>query len=333
MTETVTLVGAGPGGAELLTRGGGAALRQADAVVYDRLVDESILDLIPKGAERICVGKKMGHHPVPQDEINALLVRLARQGKRTVRLKGGDCYLFGRGGEECEYLKAHGVPFRVLPGVTSALAAPAFAGIPVTHRDFCSSVHIVTAHARAGKPLCIDFEALVRTGGTLVFLMGLTALRQVTDGLAAAGMSPDMPAAVIENGARGTQRKVVSTVCELADAVEKAGVHSPALIVVGRVCALSGTLDWWTALPLHGKTLAVTRPEGRNAGLVDGLRALGAEVIAAPCIELHERGDTASLTGALGEKHDWGCSPRRQAYRLRYVHCFAQGAICARCTG
>ena len=305
MTETVTLVGAGPGGAELLTRGGGAALRQADAVVYDRLVDESILDLIPKGAERICVGKKMGHHPVPQDEINDLLVRLARQGKRTVRLKGGDCYLFGRGGEECEYLKAHGVPFRVLPGVTSALAAPAFAGIPVTHRDFCSSVHIVTAHARAGKPLCIDFEALVRTGGTLVFLMGLTALRQVTDGLAAAGMPPDMPAAVIENGARGTQRKVVSTVGELADAAEKARVHSPALIVVGRVCALSGTLDWWTALPLHGKTLAVTRPEERNAGLADGLRALGAEVIAAPCIELHERGDTASLTGALEEKHDW----------------------------
>ena len=305
MTETVTLVGAGPGGAELLTCGGGAALRQADAVVYDRLVDESILDLIPKGAERICVGKKMGHHPVPQDEINALLVRLARQGKRTVRLKGGDCYLFGRGGEECEYLKAHGVPFRVLPGVTSALAAPAFAGIPVTHRDFCSSVHIVTAHARAGKPLCIDFEALVRTGGTLVFLMGLTALRQVTDGLTAAGMPPDMPAAVIENGARGTQRKVVSTVGELADAAEKARVHSPALIVVGRVCALSGTLDWWTALPLHGKTLAVTRPEERNAGLVDGLRALGAEVIAAPCIELHERGDMASLTGALEEKHDW----------------------------
>lgn len=305
MTETVTLVGAGPGGAELLTRGGFAALREADAVVYDRLVDESILDLIPKGAERICVGKQMGHHPVPQGEINEILVRLAQQGRRIVRLKGGDCYLFGRGGEECEYLKAHGVPFRVLPGVTSALAAPAFAGIPVTHRDFCSSVHIVTAHARAGKPLSIDFEALVRTGGTLVFLMGLTALRQVTDGLTAAGMPQDMPAAVIENGARGTQRKVVSTVGELTDAVRNAGVRSPALIVVGRVCALSGELDWWTALPLHGKTLAVTRPEGRNEGLVNGLRALGAEVIAAPCIELREREDTATLMQALDAPHDW----------------------------
>ena len=305
MTGTVTLVGAGPGSAALLTRGGCAALQEADAVVYDRLVDESILDLISKGAERICVGKEMGHHPVPQDEINAILVQLAQQGKRTVRLKGGDCYLFGRGGEECEYLKAHGVPFRVLPGVTSALAVPAFAGIPVTHRDFCSSVHIVTAHARVGRPLAIDFDALVRTGGTLVFLMGLTALRQVTDGLAAAGLPLDMPAAVIENGARGTQRKVVSTVGALADAVRNAGVRSPALIVVGQVCALSDTLDWWTALLLHGKTLAVTRPEERNESLVNGLRALGAEVIAAPCIELREREDTASLTQALAAPHDW----------------------------
>ncbi len=243
---------------------------------------------------------------MPQDEINALLVRLARQGKRTVRLKGGDCYLFGRGGEECEYLKAHGVPFRVLPGVTSALAAaPAFAGIPVTHRDFCSSVHIVTAHARAGKPLCIDFEALVRTGGTLVFLMGLTALRQVTDGLVAAGMPSDMSAAVIENGARGTQRKVVSTVGGVGGRGRKGrGAQPGAHRGRARLCAERyARLVDGAAAPR--KTLAVTRPEERNAGLVDGLRALGAEVIAAPCIELHERGDTASLTGALEKKHDW----------------------------
>ena len=262
MTETVTLVGAGPGDAALLTLGGLAALKNADAVVYDRLVDESILDLVPEGAARICVGKEQGHHPVPQDEINAILVRLAREGKRTVRLKGGDGFLFGRGGEECEYLRAHGVPFRVLPGVTSALAAPAFAGIPVTHRDFCSSVHIVTAHARAGKPLSIDFEALVRTKGTLVFLMGLASLEQVMHGLSDAGMSGDTPAAVIENGARGTQRKVIATVRDIAQEVRRREIKSPALIVVGRVCALSDTLDWWTPLPLHGKTVAVTRNTG-----------------------------------------------------------------------
>lgn len=305
MTETVTLVGAGPGGAALLTLGGLAALRDADAVVYDRLVDESVLDLVPSGAERICVGKKQGHHPVPQDEINAILVRLAQEGKRTVRLKGGDCYLFGRGGEECEYLKAHGVPFRVLPGVTSALAAPAFAGIPVTHRDFCSSVHIVTAHARAGKPLSIDFEALVRTKGTLVFLMGLSALEQVMQGLTRAGMPEETPAAVIENGARGTQRKVVSTVRALAHEVRQADLKSPALIVVGRVCELSEMLDWWTPLPLHGKTVAVTRPQGRGNALVSGLRALGAEVIAAPCIEIREREDVSALERALAARHTW----------------------------
>lgn len=268
MTETVTLVGAGPGDAALLTLGGLAALKNADAVVYDRLVDDSILDLVPEGAARICVGKEQGHHPVPQDEINAILVRLAREGKRTVRLKGGDGFLFGRGGEECEYLRAHGVPFRVLPGVTSALAAPAFAGIPVTHRDFCSSVHIVTAHARAGKPLSIDFEALVRTKGTLVFLMGLASLEQVMHGLSDAGMPGDTPAAVIENGARGTQRKVIATVRDIAQEVRRREIKSPALIVVGRVCALSDTLDWWTPLPLHGKTVAVTRPQGRGNALV-----------------------------------------------------------------
>ena len=305
MTETVTLVGAGPGDAALLTLGGLAALKDADAVVYDRLVDESILDLVPEGAARICVGKEQGHHPVPQDEINAILVRLAREGKRTVRLKGGDGFLFGRGGEECEYLRAHGVPFRVLPGVTSALAAPAFAGIPVTHRDFCSSVHIVTAHARAGKPLSIDFEALVRTKGTLVFLMGLASLEQVMHGLSDAGMSGDTPAAVIENGARGTQRKVIATVRDIAQEVRRREIKSPALIVVGRVCALSDTLDWWTPLPLHGKTVAVTRPQGRGNALVSGLRALGAEVIAAPCIEIREREDVSALARALETEHTW----------------------------
>lgn len=305
MTGTVTLVGAGPGDKGLLTTAGAQAIAQADAVVYDRLVGEDILDLIPSGAACVSVGKENNHHPVPQPEINEILVRLAREGKNVVRLKGGDCFLFGRGGEECEHLLANGVPFRVIPGVTSALAAPAFAGIPVTHRDFTSSVHIITAHARAGKPLKIDFASLVRLDGTLVFLMGLTALEQVTDGLLRAGMQPNMPAAVIENGARGTQRKVVTDLADLAGAVRKAGLQSPALIVVGRVCKLSDALDWFTPLPLHGKTIVVTRPKARAGTLAARLRALGANVIEAPCIETVEREDTQPLAAALEQPHDW----------------------------
>lgn len=305
MTGTVTLVGAGPGDKGLLTTAGAQALAQADAVVYDRLVGEDILDLIPPRAEKVCVGKENHHHPVPQDQINEILVRLAREGKNVVRLKGGDCFLFGRGGEECEHLLANGVPFRVIPGVTSALAVPAFAGIPVTHRDFTSSVHIITAHARAGKPLKIDFDSLVRLDGTLVFLMGLTALEQVTDGLLHAGMQPDMPAAVMENGARGTQRKVVCGLSDLAANVRAAGLQSPALIVVGRVCALSDALDWFTPLPLHGKTIVVTRPKARAGTLAQKLRRRGANVIEAACIETAEREDTQPLAAALEQPHDW----------------------------
>ena len=294
-----------PGGRGLLTIAGAQAIARADAVVYDRLVDEDILGLIPEGAERVNVGKENNRYTYRQDQINEILVRLAKAGKQVVRLKGGDCYLFGRGGEECEYLLENDVPFAVIPGVTSALAAPAFAGIPVTHRDFCSSVHIITAHAREGKPLHIDFDSLVRLDGTLVFLMGLTALEQVMDGLLAAHIAPDMPAAVIENGTRGTQRKVVATVSDLAPRVRAAGLKSPALIIVGRVCTLSGRLDWFTPLPLHGKTVVVTRPRERAGTLAARLRALGAQVVEAPCIETVEREDVQPLADALAQRHDW----------------------------
>ncbi len=212
-------------------------------------------------------------------------MKYARGGGNVVRLKGGDCFLFGRGGEECEFLKLHGIPFRVVPGVTSALAAPAFAGIPVTHRDFCASVHIVTAHAKKNGPLQIDYESLVRLRGTLVFLMGVTALSEVCAGLLAAGIEPDTPAAVVENGARPNQRKAVSTVAALPERAREMTLKSPAVIVVGRVCTLSGAIDWFTPLPLHGKTIAVTRPKERAGSLSQKLRALGAEVLECPCIE------------------------------------------------
>lgn len=305
MTGTVTLVGAGPGGKGLLTLAGAAALQNAEVVVYDRLVGEDVLAMIPDSAERVNVGKENRRHPVPQDEINELLVRYAKAGKRTVRLKGGDCYLFGRGGEECEFLRENSVKFRVIPGVTSALAAPAFAGIPVTHRDYASSVHIVTAHARAGKALAIDYESLVKMGGTLVFLMGLSAVETVCGGLLAAGLDPETPAAVVENGARANQRKVVATAAALAAKVREAGLQSPAVIIVGAVCALSETLDWFTPLPLHGKTIVVTRPKERAGTITEKLRDLGANVLECPCIETIPRGDASALRNALGFSYDW----------------------------
>ncbi len=248
----VTLVGAGPGGRELLTLGGAEALCRAEVVVYDRLVGEDILAMIPEHAVRVDAGKQSACHMIPQDGINALLVQYAREGREVVRLKGGDCFLFGRGGEECEYLRAHGVPYRVIPGVSSALAAPAYAGIPVTHRGYCSSVHIVTAHARKNETLKIDYESLVKLHGTLIFLMGVAALDEVCAGLLAGGIAPDTPAAVVENGTRPNQRKAVSTVEGMPACAREMGLKSPAVIVVGDVCSLSDTLDWFTPPPYDG---------------------------------------------------------------------------------
>ncbi len=305
MKGKVTLVGAGPGDKRLLTLGGLEAIRNADAIVYDRLASPDILDLAPENAELILVGKENRSHPVRQREINEILVKLSEAGKNTVRLKGGDCYLFGRGGEECEYLLENGVPFEVIPGVTSALAVPAYAGIPVTHRDYSSSVHIVTAHARHGKEPEINYEALLGMNGTLAFLMGLEVLEKVTEGLLNAGMSPETPSAVIENGARGTQRKVLAPISELSDKTRKANIKSPAIIVVGAVCGLSEKLDWFTPLPLNGKTVVVTRPKERIGTLAERLRKLGGNVMECPCIGLYETEDLEPLSSAIKGRYDF----------------------------
>ena len=304
-TGTVTLVGAGPGNRELLTLKGATVLQTADAVVFDRLVSPDILSLIPESALQISVGKENHCHPVPQQEINALLVRLAKDGKHVVRLKGGDCFLFGRGGEECEYLLENGIPFEVVPGVTSALAAPAYAGIPVTHRNHSSSVHLITAHAQAGKKLEIDFKSLVCLKGTLVFLMGLAALESIVNGLLSAGLPCDTPAAVIENGTRGNQRKVIAGVKHLSEETRASGISSPALIVVGHVCALSSHLDWFTSLPLHGKTILIPRSNERKGTLSNQLRDAGANVIECPFIRTVELENADRLSCALNEKWDW----------------------------
>ena len=304
---SVILVGAGPGDPGLLTQKGRQAIENAQVVVYDRLVSPAILSLIPKDAEKINVGKESSNHLVPQEEINRILLRKAQEDKRVVRLKGGDPFLFGRGGEELELLEAAGIPFQVVPGVTSALSVPAYAGIPVTHRDFCSSVHIITGHARAGAELSIDFDALKRTGGTLVFLMGVTSLPKICKGLLDAGMAPDMPAAVVERGTLPRQRKLVSTLERLPLEAEKAGVKSPAIIVVGKVCSLSNRFDWFDCLPLKGKTVVVTRPEDRSGTLTQRLRELGAEAVDYPCIRTVAREENPELEEAIGNLSRYRC--------------------------
>lgn len=301
MSGKVILVGAGAGDAGLLTRRGEQVLKQAEVVVYDRLVGAQILAMIPEKAERIDVGKQPTRHPVPQWRINEILLEKAQEGKTVVRLKGGDPFLFGRGGEELQLLVEHGIPFEVVSGVTSALSAPAFAGIPVTHRDFASSLHIVTGHARAGKALDINFSALVESKGTLLFLMGISSLEQICDGLLNAGMSPDMPAAVVERGTLPQQRKVIATLATLYSAVQKEGLSNPAVIVVGKVVTLSEQFDWFSKRPLFGKRVVVTRPKERMGTLAESLRELGAEVLEYPCIETVAREENEPLNCALKE--------------------------------
>ena len=281
----VYLVGAGPGDKGLLTQRGAALLAAAQTVVYDRLVGADILAMIPAGAKRIDVGKRAGDHPVPQWRINQILVEQAQNGGPVVRLKGGDSFVFGRGGEELEALREAGIAFEVVPGITSAIAAATYAGIPVTHRDFCSSLHIITGHRRQDQQLQLDYPALVRLGGTLLFLMSVASAGEIAEGLLRAGMDPQMPAAVVENGTRPQQRRFVTALCRLKDTVQKNAVQSPALIIVGRVCALADEFDWFDALPLKGRRFLVTRSRDGAQKMADGLRQLGADVVCAPTIE------------------------------------------------
>ena len=284
MTGKVWLVGAGPGDAGLITVKGKAVLETADVVVHDRLVGDSIRALIPTQARCVDVGKEAGHHPVPQADIQRILIKEARRGRQVVRLKGGDPFLFGRGAEELEALKAEGIPCEVVPGVTSAVAVPAYAGIPVTHRDYASSVHIITAHVREGGKLNINFKALAQLEGTFVFLMGLIALPRLCRELVAGGMSPDTPAAVIERGTTARQRRVNGTLATLAGKVKEQQVVPPAIIVVGQVAEPEPVWNWAESLPLFGKRVLVTRAQDKAGELADMLRALGAEVLVFPCI-------------------------------------------------
>ncbi|MBS1869901.1 MAG: uroporphyrinogen-III C-methyltransferase [Actinobacteria bacterium] len=284
----VHLVGAGPGDPGLLTARALELIAAADVILYDRLIPATALDGARPDAELVYVGKEGRGPQIPQTQIERVLLEFARAGKRVVRLKGGDPFVFGRGGEEALVLRAAGIPFEVVPGVTSGVAAPAYAGIPVTHRERASAVALITGHEDPDKPeSAIDWPALAAFPGTLVFYMGVKQLPQIASQLVAGGRPADQPAAVIERGTLPGQRTIVATLATIAERAAEAGVRPPSITLVGDVAALREEgLRWFEERPLYGRTVAVTRAREQASGLATRLRELGAEVVETPVIRV-----------------------------------------------
>jgi uroporphyrinogen III methyltransferase / synthase len=300
----VHLVGAGPGDPGLLTVRALEILRQADVVVYDRLSQESLLDLAPAAAERIDVGKAPGHVRLGQDDINDLLVERGRKGETVVRLKGGDPFVFARGGEEAAALAAAGVPFEVVPGITSAIAVPAYAGIPVTLRHSSTSITVVTGHEdpAAGADGSVDWRAVARVGGTIVILMGVARVGHIAAELVAGGLAPTTPVAAVQWGTRPEQTTVRATLATIGDRP----LGTPSTIVVGEVAALD--LAWFENRPLLGRRVVVTRARDQASELVARLAALGAATVEVPAIAVADPADGGAALAAAVERvgdYDW----------------------------
>jgi uroporphyrinogen III methyltransferase / synthase len=311
----VYLVGAGPGDPGLMTRRSLELIAAADVILYDRLIPPGALDGARPDAELRYVGKEPGAPAVGQDEINGLLVELGRAGRRVVRLKGGDPFVFGRGGEEAEALARAGVAFEIVPGVTAGVAAPAYAGIPVTHRDVASAVAFVTGHedpAKEGSP--VDWDALARFPGTLVFYMGVRNLPLISERLRAGGRDPREPAAVVARGTLSSQQTVTAPLDEIAQRAAEAGLRPPAITVVGPVAGLHDTLAWIERRPLHGQVVAVTRARAQASGLAARLRDLGAEVLETPAIRIEPR----SVLLARPESYDVICFTSPNGVRVYF---------------
>jgi len=287
----VYLIGAGPGDPELLTLKGKSVIEKADVVVYDYLAAPQLLAFAKPAVEKIYVGKKGNDHTISQEEINRLLVRLAKEGKIVARLKGGDPFVFGRGGEEIEELIAANIPFEIIPGVTSPIAAAAYAGIPLTHRSFTATVAFATGHEDPTKTESnVDFKALSKIG-TVVFLMGVKNLPHIVKNLLAAGKNAETPVALIRRGTTAHQQTVIGTLKTIVKEVEKAKLTAPAITVVGDVVSLRDTMKWFEGRPLFGKTIAVTRSRAQASDMVERLSGLGAAVVECPTIEIQPPAD------------------------------------------
>lgn len=303
MSGKVWLVGAGPGDAGLLTLRGKEVLEQADVVVCDALISPGVRALIPDSARLLDAGQRSGKLGAAREDLSRVLLREAQAGKRVVRLKCGDPFLFGRGDEELEALSANNVPFEIVPGVTGALAIPAYFGIPVTRREFSSGVRIITERQRGGAEF--DYAALFRNAETLVFLMKTAELSEICAGLIQAGADPSTPAALLEEGTTARQRGTFSTLGGLEEACPNP--RTPALIVVGEVCRLSDRFAWRDAGALSGMRVAVTRPKALAADLARRLREEGAEVLEIPAIETRPIANNRALSDALRNllSYDW----------------------------
>jgi uroporphyrinogen III methyltransferase / synthase len=303
------LVGAGPGDPGLLTLRGRECLAQADVVIYDYLANPELLRHAPPQAERIYAGKTSGRHAMKQEETNALLLAKAREGKRVVRLKGGDPYVFGRGGEEAAELAAAGIPFEIVPGVSSVVAGPAYAGIPLTHRENNAMFTVFTGHVVEGKkPTGVDFAAIAAAPGTKVMLMGVENLSVITGELIAHGMDGQTPAALIRWATTGRQQTLTGTLATIATQAVSQKFQAPAVAVFGDIVRLRDTLAWFENQPLFGKRIAVTRASGKQSGtLVSSLRALGADAFELPTIRIEPPEEkmplVEAITGIRG--YDW----------------------------
>src|SRR5882762_10313055 len=300
--KPVYLVGAGPGDPSLITCKGRSVLEHADVVLYDHLANEALLRVAPANAELIYVGKKKAVHAYTQEEIAEMLIERARRGLTVVRLKGGDPFIFGRGGEEAEALADAGIPFEIVPGVTTPLGIAAYTGVPLTHRDHTSVVTFVTGHAVSE----IDWDK-VGSAETLVIFMGLTTFGEIAREIIARGRSRETPAIAVRWATRPDQQTLVGTLATLPGLIEKSGLKPPATLIVGEVVRLRDKLDWFEKLPLFGRRIVITRAREQAGTLALRLRALGADAVELPSIEIRPAADYTALDGAIAnlETYDW----------------------------